>query len=67
MAEIYLMHPKHGVKVATLEQEAQYDETHGWVRFEPEDLEEELSEPPVEDNVMAEPRRRGRPRQMQDG
>jgi hypothetical protein len=67
MAEIYLMHPKHGVKVATLEQEAQYDETHGWVRFDPADLEEELSEPPVEDNVMAEPRRRGRPRQMQDG
>ncbi len=67
MAEIYLMHPKHGVKVATLEQEAQYDETHGWVRFDPTDLEEELSEPPVEDNVMAEPRRRGRPRQMQDG
>ena len=65
MAEIYLMHPKHGVKVATLEQEAQYDETHGWVRFDPN--EPDLSDVEVEDNVMAEtPRRRGRPRLTQD-
>ena len=67
MATIYLMHPTHGVKIATMEMEAQYDENNGWVRFDPEDMQEELSEPPVEDNVMAEPRRRGRPRQMQDG
>ena len=67
MTAIYLMHPRHGVKIASLEMEAQHDEMHGWVRFDPADLEEELSEPPVEDNVMAEPRRRGRPRQMQDG
>ena len=73
MTAIYLMHPKHGVKVATMEAEAQYDEMHGWRRFELDDLfepDEVLSETDatlpdaeVEANVMAEtPRRRGRPR-----
>ena len=67
MTTIYLMHPKHGVKVATMEAEAQHDEMHGWRRFELEDLQddvvEDLPETHVEDNVMAEaPRRRGRPR-----
>ena len=70
MTTIYLMHPKHGVKVATMEAEAQQDEMHGWRRFELEDLVEDLPETDatlpdaeVEANVMAEtPRRRGRPR-----
>lgn len=70
MAAIYLAHPKHGVKIATMEMEAQHDEANGWVRFEPEELvdapaDEPLPEPPVEANVLAEPRRRGRPRLMQ--
>ena len=75
MAEIYLMHYRHGVKIATMEMEAQYDEMNGWVRFDPDEIEapivEEAVEQPVYDlpeteaeaNVMAEaPRRRGRPR-----
>jgi hypothetical protein len=66
MTTIYLMHPKHGVKVATMEAEAQYDETNGWRRFELEDLQDDdaiLPDAEVEANVMAEaPRRRGRPR-----
>lgn len=66
MTTIYLMHPKHGVKVATMEAEAQHDEMHGWRRFELDDLfepDEVLSETDAEANVMAEtPRRRGRPR-----
>lgn len=79
MAEIYLMHYKHGVKIATMEMEAQYDEANGWVRFDPDDMVEEtaeeiieepvsdLPEPLVEANVMAEaPRRRGRPRATKD-
>ena len=71
MTTIYLMHPKHGVKVATMEAEAQYDETHGWRRFELEDLQddvaEDLPETNTEANVMAEtPRRRGRPRADKD-
>ena len=61
MAIIYLSHPKHGVKIATMEMEAQNDEMNGWSRFDP-DAAEELLEPLVEDNVLAEPRRRGRPR-----
>lgn len=71
MTTIYLMHPKHGVKVATMEAEAQHDEMHGWRRFELEDLQDDdavepdaiLPDAEVEANVMAEtPRRRGRPR-----
>ena len=63
MAVIYLMHPKHGVKIATMEMEAQHDESHGWSRFDPD---EQLPDAPVEANVLAEPRRRGRPRVTQD-
>lgn len=64
MATIYLSHPKHGVKIATMEMEAQYDEMHGWSRFDPD--EPPLPDEPVEANVLAEPRRRGRPRVTQD-
>jgi hypothetical protein len=77
MAEIYLMHYKHGVKIATMEMEAQYDEANGWMRFDPdepdmaaeppEDVVDDLPEPAVEANVMTEaPRRRGRPRVSKD-
>jgi hypothetical protein len=30
---IYLMHPIHGRKVATLELEAEFDEKNGWSRY----------------------------------
>lgn len=60
---IYLRHPKHGVKIASMEMEAQYDESHGWSRFDPD---EQLLDAPEEANVLAEPRRRGRPRLTQD-
>ena len=53
MAEIYLMHHKHGVKIATMEMEAQYDEQNGWVRFDPEDLRDEVMEEVVEEAVEA--------------
>ena len=75
MTAIYLMHPKHGVKVATMEAEAQHDEMFGWRRFELEDLQDDdavepddiLPDAEVEANVMAEtPRRRGRPRADKD-
>jgi hypothetical protein len=66
MAEIYLMHYRHGVKIATMELEAQYDEQNGWVRFDPDEIVapvDDLPESTAEANVMAEaPRRRGRPR-----
>ena len=51
MAEIYLMHHKHGIKIATMEMEAQYDEQNGWVRFDPEDLHDEVIEEVVEEAV----------------
>jgi hypothetical protein len=31
--EIYLAHPIHGRKVATMELEAEYDEQNGWTRY----------------------------------
>lgn len=34
---IYLMHPVHGRKVATMELEAEYDETNGWSRYNPDE------------------------------
>lgn len=33
MAVIYLSHPIHGAKVATMEMEAEADEKNGWVRY----------------------------------
>lgn len=50
---IYLRHPRHGEKIATLEMEAVYDEGNGWVRFDPND-----SAPAV--NTLAVPQRRAR-------
>jgi hypothetical protein len=33
MPAIYLNHPIHGTKVATMELEAEYDEKNGWTRY----------------------------------
>ena len=33
---IYLKHPTHGAKVATLDLEAEMDERNGWVRYNPD-------------------------------
>jgi hypothetical protein len=34
MPIIYLKHPIHGSKVATMEAEAEHDEAQGWERYE---------------------------------
>ena len=34
MPIIYLKHPIHGAKVATMDAEAEYDESNGWKRYE---------------------------------
>jgi len=34
---IYLMHPVHGRKVATMELEAEGDEENGWSRYNPDE------------------------------
>ena len=51
MAVIYLTHPIHGAKVAIAEAEAIYDETHGWMRYNPD-------EPSVPANAMPSRARR---------
>lgn len=67
MAVIYLVHPKHGAKVAIYEEEAICDEMNGWERYNPDTPTQEAvvdDEEPV--NEMAVPKRRGRPRATQD-
>lgn len=68
MAVIYMLHPVHGAKVAISDQEADFDEMHGWMRYDPAtpvaaDVDED-EDAPV--NEMAEPKRRGRPRSKQE-
>lgn len=43
---IYLKHPVHGTKVATLEAEADADKENGWVEFDPTNRVEEKKEAP---------------------
>ena len=50
MAIIYLSHFIHGTKVATLEAEAEYDEKHGWVRYNPATVSE--PDEPVQDELV---------------
>jgi hypothetical protein len=52
---IYLKHPIHGTKVATLEAEADADKQNGWVEFDPTNREEEKKEAP--DNELRRRRR----------
>ena len=53
---IYLKHPDHGSKVATMEQEAEYDEQNGWVRYTDATPLEEMIAAPV--NTLEVKRRR---------
>jgi hypothetical protein len=52
---IYLKHPVHGRKVATMELEAEHDEQHGWTRYT-QDTPEVSEAAPV--NVLEVKRRR---------
>jgi len=55
---IYLQHPVHGNKVATMELEAQFDEKHGWSRYN-------LDDTPVQTEIVNElVVKRGRPRKI---
>ena len=49
---IYLRHPVHGTKVAISEAEAIFDETNGWLRYDP-------GVTPATNELVS--RRRGRP------
>jgi hypothetical protein len=52
---IYLKHPVHGTKVATMDLEAEADEQNGWIRYNP-DTPSEPEAAPV--NVLEVKRRR---------
>lgn len=58
MPIIYMTHPVHGAKVAIMEEEAVYDEQHGWTRYNP-DTPSEVVEEAAPVNAL-EVRRRGR-------
>jgi len=56
---IYLQHPVHGTKVATIELEAQFDENNGWSRYN-------LDDAPVQTEIVNElVVKRGRPRKIE--
>jgi hypothetical protein len=55
-----MKHPIHGHKIATMEMEAEFDEQHGWVRYNPEENEEPAEEP-MESVNQLQAKRRGRP------
>ena len=56
MSLIYLQHPVHGHKVATMEQEADYDEQNGWERYTVDTpIVEEFVVEEVESEVEAAP------------
>ena len=68
MSIIYLKHPIHGAKVATMELEAEYDEQNGWVRYNPDEPAQEAKLPAfLQESVNElEPARRGRPRKNKE-
>ena len=55
---IYLRHPVHGSKVATMALEADFDEQNGWERYNPDTPLDSEAVPANELNVK---RRRSRP------
>jgi hypothetical protein len=55
MPIIYMKHPIHGTKVATMEAEAEHDESHGWERYELDTQPELVEEVIVFDEVLAAP------------
>jgi len=56
MPIIYLKHPDHGTKIATMELEAEFDEKNGWVRYTDDTLSEEVIAAPI--NTLEVKRRR---------
>ena len=56
MPIIYLKHPIHGTKVATIDAEADYDEAQGWKRYDLNTQSEVVAEVFVElEEVIAAP------------
>jgi hypothetical protein len=55
---IYMEHPVHGRKVATLELEAAFDESNGWTRVPEVALPAPAPEPPASNALATRSRRR---------
>ena len=72
MPNIYLKHPIHGAKVATMELEAEYDEQNGWMRYNPNESKSEPQPEPEIPAFLQEPvneltaPRKGRPRKNKE-
>lgn len=62
MPLIYLKHPIHGAKIASLEMEAEYDERNGWERYTP-GVEDDSDDAPPPVNALGRRRRK----EVQDG
>lgn len=62
MPIIYLRHPLHGVKIASLDLEAEYDERNGWERFdlEQQPQSQDASQSAPANSLISEIRRRPR-------
>lgn len=59
MSVIYLKHPVHGAKVATMELEAEFDERNGWERYTPGvEADSNDDSPPAPVNALSRRRRR---------
>lgn len=65
MPVIYMRHAIHGTKVAFSEQEAQYDENHGWSRFNINEKSNVESEPQEDQPVNSMVVKRGRKQKSQ--
>lgn len=57
---IYLRHPKHGTKIATLDLEAEYDMQNGWEEYDPREAVSAFETSDNYGNAM-QGKRRGRP------
>jgi hypothetical protein len=58
MAVIYLKHPTHGAKVATMDLEAEADERNGWERYTPGQVDDDDEPAPVVNTLATRTRRR---------
>ena len=62
---IYLQHPVHGRKIATMELEADYDEQSGWKRYNPDTPSDSEDAAPV--NVLGTKRKYTRRTEVVEG
>ena len=62
---IYLQHPIHGRKIATMELEADADEANGWTRYNPDTPSEHEDAAPI--NVLGTKRKYTRRTEVVEG